>query len=210
MSALSPADDGPAGIAGVSPGAAGAAGAARGGGSPAGAGAFVASSGPVAGDAFGPVTLTEAMLEAWGERIGLDAGVPLLLALRGQLGAGKSVLARAIARGAGVSGHLPSPTFNLLYRYHAARGIDVVHLDLYRLEDPGEVWELGWAELGEGEEMVLVEWPERAEALLPPDRWDVWLEIPAEEATVRSVRAQRRGAAPPLPAPRPDPDGVPR
>ncbi len=145
--------------------------------------------------------LTQPMLEAWGERIGREAAVPLVLALRGQLGAGKSVLARAIARGAGVSGHMPSPTFNLLYRYHAARGIDVVHLDLYRLEHPDEVWELGWAELGDGQELVLMEWPEQAEALLPTDRWDVTLAIPGEESTLRSLRAERRGAAPALPAP---------
>ncbi len=154
-----------------------------------------------AADARGPVTLSEPQLEAWGERIGRTVDVPVFLALRGQLGAGKSVLARAVARGAGVSGHLPSPTFNLLYRDHGERGVDVVHLDLYRLEDPAEVWELGWAELGLGEEIVLAEWPERAEALLPPDRWDVWLEIPDEEATVRSGRAERRGAAPAVPAP---------
>ena len=166
------------------------------GGAPGGAQAVAADEG-----AHGPVTLTEPLLEAWGERIGIKAATPLVLALRGQLGAGKSVLARAIARGAGVAGHMPSPTFNLLYRYHARRGIDVVHLDLYRLEDPEEVWELGWAELGLGDEIVLIEWPERAEALLPEDRWDIWLEIPDEEATVRGVRAARLGAAPALPAP---------
>jgi tRNA threonylcarbamoyladenosine biosynthesis protein TsaE len=147
------------------------------------------------------MTMSQPELEAWGERIGREAEVPLVLALRGQLGAGKSVLARAVARGAGVAGHLPSPTFNLLYRYRAARGIDVVHLDLYRLEDPEEVWELGWAELGEGDEIVLAEWPERAEALLPADRWDVLLALPAEDALVRIVKAERRGAAPALPAP---------
>ncbi len=194
MSPHAPADDGAPGAANgavddVAAGGGGASGSAGGAAAPPGI------------DAYGPVTLTEPMLEAWGERIGMSVGVPIFLALRGQLGAGKSVLARAVARGAGVSGHMPSPTFNLLYRYHAARGIDVVHLDLYRLDDPSEVWELGWAELGAGEEIVLVEWPERAEALLPPDRWDVWLELPGEEATVRSVRAARRGDAPPLPAP---------
>lgn len=152
-------------------------------------------------DTLGPFELTEPMLVAWGDRIGMSVAVPVVLALRGQLGAGKSVLARAVARGAGVEGHLPSPTFNLLYRYHGTRGIDVVHLDLYRLEDPDEVWELGWSELGEGEEIVLMEWPEQAELLLPPDRWDVRLEIPEEAATVRIVRAERRGAAPALPAP---------
>ncbi|HEX7091376.1 MAG TPA: tRNA (adenosine(37)-N6)-threonylcarbamoyltransferase complex ATPase subunit type 1 TsaE [Longimicrobiales bacterium] len=124
------------------------------------------------------MALTEGQLVAWGERIGAETAVPLVLALRGPLGAGKSVLARAVARGAGVSGPMPSPTFNLVYRYAAARGIDVWHLDLYRLHDPDEVWELGWRELGEGAQIVLIEWPERAEALLPKDRWDVWLELP--------------------------------
>ncbi|HET9441387.1 MAG TPA: tRNA (adenosine(37)-N6)-threonylcarbamoyltransferase complex ATPase subunit type 1 TsaE, partial [Longimicrobiales bacterium] len=98
---------------------------------------------------------------------------PVVLALRGELGAGKSVLARAVARGAGVSGAMPSPTFNLLFRYETPRGITVSHLDLYRLEDPEEVWELGWRELGESSEIVLIEWPERAEQLLPPVRWDI-------------------------------------
>jgi tRNA threonylcarbamoyladenosine biosynthesis protein TsaE len=152
-------------------------------------------------DAPDAVELDEPMLKAWGERIGREVAAPVVLALRGQLGAGKSVLARAVARGAGVSGHMPSPTFNLLYRYRAARGVDVVHLDLYRLEDPSEVWELGWAELGAGAEIVLVEWPDRAEALLPSERWDIWLEIPAEEALMRVVRVRRLGAAPPLPIP---------
>lgn len=158
-----------------------------------------AATSPASG--LGPFTLDEAALSSWGERIGREAEPPLVLALRGQLGAGKSVLARAVARGAGVAGHMPSPTFNLLYRYHGARGLDVVHLDLYRLEDPEEVWELGWAELGDGDELVLMEWPERAEDRLPRDRWDVWLEIPGEDSLVRVVRAERMGAAPALPEP---------
>lgn len=146
-----------------------------------------------------PTTLTESGLIAWGERIGANADVPLVLALRGELGAGKSVLARAVARGAGVAGSLPSPTFNLLYRYRGDRGIDVVHLDLYRLEDPQEVWELGWQELGDGPEIVLIEWPERAEALLPPDRWDIYLEIPAAGALVRLVWGEASGRVGHLP-----------
>lgn len=148
--------------------------------------------------------LTEEDLTAWGERIGREVEVPVVLALRGQLGAGKSVFARAVARGAGVSGPMPSPTFNLVYRYHGDRDVEVWHLDLYRLEDPDEVWELGWQELGEDRQIVLVEWPERAEELLPPDRWDIYLEIPggaAGEPGVRSVRLERRGRAPELPMP---------
>lgn len=140
-------------------------------------------------------------MNGWGERIGASCGLPLVLALRGPLGAGKSVLARAVARGAGVSSPMPSPTFNLLYRYAAQRdSADVLHLDLYRLTDPSEVWELGWSELGGPHQLVLIEWPERAETLLPPDRWDIRLE-PAPDANLRIVRAERRGSAPPIPEP---------
>jgi tRNA threonylcarbamoyladenosine biosynthesis protein TsaE len=142
--------------------------------------------------------LTEAELVAWGERIGEGADPPLFLALRGDLGAGKSTLARAIARGAGVEGPVPSPTFNLLFRYETPRGVALAHLDLYRLEDPEEVWELGWGELPEAREIVVVEWPERAETLLPEPRWEVEIAETGNDA-VRRVTARpvgRPGALP--------------
>lgn len=148
------------------------------------------------------MALTETELTAWGERIGAEVEVPVVLALRGELGAGKSVLARAVARGAGVQGAMPSPTFNLVYRYQGERGcgaglVEIWHLDLYRLEDPEEVWELGWRELGGECQIVLIEWPERAEELLPAVRWDIYLES-AGEGT-RRVRLVRQGDAPGLP-----------
>ncbi|MEX0907085.1 MAG: tRNA (adenosine(37)-N6)-threonylcarbamoyltransferase complex ATPase subunit type 1 TsaE, partial [Gemmatimonadota bacterium] len=142
------------------------------------------------------MSLTEAQLEAWGERVGASLRAPAFIALRGDLGAGKSVLARAIARGAGVTAAMPSPTFNLVFRY-AAGAVDVVHLDLYRLEREDEVWELGWRELGAAAEIVLVEWPERAESLLPEDRWDV--HIGTTEPHLRTVMLQAYGSPPPLP-----------
>lgn len=124
----------------------------------------------------------------------------MILTLRGDLGAGKSVLARAIAQGAGVTSSMPSPTFNLLFQYETARGVTVSHLDLYRLEDPDEVWELGWRELGTGNELVLIEWPERAEELLPTRRWDITLE-PGNSADTRIVSALASPDAPKLPSP---------
>jgi tRNA threonylcarbamoyladenosine biosynthesis protein TsaE len=146
--------------------------------------------------------LTESALTAWGRRVGAQVQLPVVLALRGPLGAGKSVLARAIARGAGVPSPMPSPTFNLLYRYDAPeRGATVYHLDLYRLNRPDEVWELGWSELGEPGQIVLIEWPERAEPLLPAARWDITLGFSNLQPTARELRATRRGAAPALPAP---------
>jgi len=146
------------------------------------------------------VILNESELRAWGESIGACAKLPLFIALRGTLGAGKSVLARAIARGAGVAGPMPSPTFNLLYRYDGADGVEVNHLDLYRLEDPEEVWELGWSELGVGRQIVLVEWPERAEALLPEPRWEITL-TETDDPLLRRVEYQAVGELAPIPEP---------
>lgn len=150
--------------------------------------------------------LSQPELESWGRGVGEAAAagrldLPLVVALRGPLGAGKSVLARAIARGAGVTSPMPSPTYNLLFTYDLD-GRVVHHLDLYRLEDPDDVWELGWEELGRGEELVLVEWPERAESLLAPDRWEVRLGLPASDPNLRAVRVEALGdasEAPPLP-----------
>lgn len=142
--------------------------------------------------------LTEPDLVAWGERIGREAELPLVITLTGDLGAGKSTLARAVARGAGVDGGVPSPTFNLLFAYEASRA-RVLHLDLYRLERPEEVWELGWEELGEGAEIVLIEWPDRAAELLPPRRWELRLEE-ADDLDRRIVVATPVGGPPPLPA----------
>lgn len=144
--------------------------------------------------------LTESELIAWGERIGRGARTPLVVALRGDLGAGKSTLARAVARGAGVEGPIPSPTFNLLFRYPTPGGVEVAHLDLYRLEHPEEVWELGWSELGAPGEIVLIEWPERAEALLPSPRWEVGIEE-TEDPDRRRVEWRAVGEAGPLPEP---------
>jgi len=142
--------------------------------------------------------LTEPELVAWGERIGREARTPLVIALRGDLGAGKSTLARAVAHGAGVEGDVPSPTFNLVFAYDTPRGVRVQHLDLYRLERTDEVWELGWSELGAADELVLIEWPERAEALLPAPRWEVEIEDLGDPDS-RRVATRAVGAPPPLP-----------
>jgi len=89
---------------------------------------------------------------------------------------------------------MPSPSFNLLFRYPARGGIEVVHMDLYRVEDPEELWELGWQELGGDREIVLVEWPERAGALMPPDHWIVSLSIPRKAPQMRDVGVDRVGS----------------
>ena len=143
--------------------------------------------------------LYEKDLVRWGNRIGEEVGGPLFLGLRGPLGAGKSVLARAVARGAGVEGPIPSPTFNLLFQYSTLLGVSIIHMDLYRIESTEELWELGWEDLGSGSEIVLVEWPERAGDLLPEDRWEVELVVPEAGSELREVEVTRFGRPPHLP-----------
>ena len=143
---------------------------------------------------------TQPELEAWGRELGraaLEAGV--FVCLYGDLGAGKSTLARAACRGAGVEGAIPSPTFTLVNLYVAAGGALVRHADLYRIEDPKELTDMGWQDLVECEEVVFVEWADRAEGQLPQDRWDVRLDFPGDPSR-RRVIATARGSAPPLPA----------
>lgn len=106
------------------------------------------------------VTLSdEAATAALGARIarGLEPGDAVLL--KGELGAGKTTLARAILRALGVQGHVPSPTFTLVQAYQADE-LPVFHYDLYRIESPRELSELGIDDAME-DGAVLVEWPER-------------------------------------------------
>lgn len=143
--------------------------------------------------------LTEPDLVRWGRTIGREVQPPVVLALQGPLGAGKSVLARAIGEGVGVDVPMPSPTFNLQLRYDLPSGVSVVHLDLYRISEPEEVWELGWADLGTRPEIVLIEWPEQAGALMPDDYWHVRLTVTRGNRRLRDIEVQRFGTPPPLP-----------
>jgi tRNA threonylcarbamoyladenosine biosynthesis protein TsaE len=95
-----------------------------------------------------------------------DAGCfPLVVAVRGDLGAGKTTWVRALLRGLGHSGRVPSPTYTLLESY-AIGDLVVVHLDLYRLAGEAELENLGLRDwLDQPSTWVLFEWPERAPAL---------------------------------------------
>ena len=140
------------------------------------------------------MNLTESELIGWGEVIGNEVASPMFVLLRGPLGAGKSVLARAIARGAGVKGVISSPTFNLFFRYSTLRGFQIVHIDLYRIAKSEELWELGWQDLGAPDEIVLVEWPEHAEEMLPTDRWEITLHYVDRDPNLRSIEVARVGS----------------
>lgn len=151
------------------------------------------------------MNVTEAELVAWGRRVGREVRPPVFIGLRGPLGAGKSVLARAVAEGAGVCEYMPSPTFNLVFRYevggdesggHSA----VIHADLYRLRSPEELAGIGWDDVaGDEEAIVLVEWPERAGRHLPRERWEVHLRYAGGGGGRREIEVKPFGGPPPLP-----------
>ena len=111
-------------------------------------------------------SLTQAELETEGEALGRSIPPGALLTFEGDLGAGKTTLIKAIARGLGVTTPASSPTYALVHRYRGRRG-PVFHLDCFRLKSPDEAADLDWEGLvGEGD-AILVEWPERAGPWLP-------------------------------------------
>ena len=112
-----------------------------------------------------------------------------LVTLSGDLGAGKTTLARALIRylanDAAIA--VPSPTFTLMQNYDLPR-FPLIHADLYRLSGPGELAELGFEDLPE-DAVVLLEWPDRAAGFLPADRLDIALTLmPQQGLEMRSAR----------------------
>lgn len=111
--------------------------------------------------------------------------------LRGDLGAGKSTLARALLRALGVTGAIRSPTYTLIERYPLADGHEAWHLDLYRI---GQAEELDFLGLDEGSASLwLVEWPERGAGALPPTDLELGLEIEGKGRRARLIPTSQAG-----------------
>jgi tRNA threonylcarbamoyladenosine biosynthesis protein TsaE len=114
------------------------------------------------------------------------------IALTGELGAGKTTFARGLARGLGFAGRVQSPTFTLVREYRSGR-LPVVHADVYRLERVQDVVDLALEESAE-DGVLLVEWGDVVEALLPAGHLVVELTVPGPEDE-RSVRIRGEGNA---------------
>ncbi len=140
------------------------------------------------------VTRSEEETAEFAAKLARTIGPGVVLALRGDLGAGKTVFARGFARGLGWEGPVPSPTFTIVQEYefnNESSGIRRLHhVDLYRIDGADTALAFGLDErLPDPEGVSLVEWPERAESLFPPSVVEVsirHLEGDSRELTVSS------------------------
>jgi tRNA threonylcarbamoyladenosine biosynthesis protein TsaE len=127
----------------------------------------------------------------FGERLGQQLTGGEILALTGDLGAGKTVLTRGIALGLGIPmDQVSSPTFTLIQEY--AGSIPLIHVDFYRLERPSEISTLGLEEYFTSSTIVIIEWAERFPQILPSDHIAIRLEY-GETEDIRLLRMSGTG-----------------
>ncbi len=128
---------------------------------------------------------------ALGERVSRLLNGGDVVALTGDLGAGKTLMTKGIAKGLGIpEEHVNSPTFTLIQTYDST--IPVIHVDLYRLEDMTAIVQLGLDEYFTPQNIVIIEWADRLHQALPPDSLAIHLEH-GETETSRKVTFQGIG-----------------
>lgn len=132
-------------------------------------------------------TSSEQETIALGERLAGELPRRGLVLLIGNLGAGKTTLAKGIVSGLGAAAEedVSSPTFTLIHEYGSGR---VYHIDLYRLDEAREVATLGLDELLERDALVLMEWGERFPQMLPAERTEIRLRADGDEREIEVTR----------------------
>ena len=144
---------------------------------------------PSAGDGTIVVTRSAAETIALGERLGRLARPGDLVCLWGDLGAGKTQLAKGLARGLDISDTVNSPTFVLMTEY--AGRLPLFHVDLYRLVDAADALAGGLVDERQEDGLTVVEWPDRMGNVLPAARLDVRIDGTADEP--RTIALIARG-----------------
>lgn len=134
---------------------------------------------------------TEDQFRAFAAEFGRELRPGAVVGLSGPLGAGKTTFVQAVVRARTGADPSSSPTFTFWHRYGGTPPID--HLDLYRIDDPAELTELGLEEAFDGTSIVLVEWWRNAPSLLPPVHYEV--EIQGKGDGPRTVSVRSQGAA---------------
>ena len=140
------------------------------------------------------VCLGKALARALPGGAAAAAGAGAVVYLRGELGAGKSTCVRSLLRALGVAGAVRSPTYTLVETYELA-GLTCVHVDLYRLQTLTEVDELGLRDLVGPGCLLLVEWPEKGGAALPPADLELLLKYAGDGRQAHLTAATPLGSA---------------
>jgi len=130
---------------------------------------------------------------ALGALVGASARLGGVIALNGELGAGKTVFAQGVGEALGVERAITSPTFVLVNTYEGGR-LPLVHADLYRLEAESEAIAIGLDEQLESDVVGLVEWAERFPGVLPEDHLEVRIGMVAQAPELRVVRLAAKGS----------------
>ena len=138
-------------------------------------------------------TLSESQLRERGDQFGRSLPPKSIVLLEGELGAGKTTLIQAIARGLGVEVNATSPTYALVHRYEGRRG-PVYHLDCYRLRHPDEAADLDWETLIREGDAVLIEWPEKAGSYVPAATMRLRLSHIPDQPEMRRLDERRADA----------------
>ncbi len=110
-----------------------------------------------------------------------------VIGLDGDLGAGKTVFVKGLARGLGIAANIKSPTFNLVRSYEGR--LPLFHFDIYRIDDTAELLEIGFSEYFEKGGAVVVEWAEKAEELMPDNTF--WISIRRTGDDTRRIVGRR-------------------
>lgn len=134
----------------------------------------------------------EVRQEALGRLLARQIEPPCTLYLEGELGTGKTTLARGMLRGLGYQGRVKSPTYTLLEPYELD-GLACYHFDLYRLADPEELTFLGIEDLLRPDAILLVEWPERGRGVLPPADLRILILYRGQSRIVRFMPESEKG-----------------
>ena len=124
-------------------------------------------------------SLSEQQTLSLGRRLGGLLSPGDIVGIRGELGAGKTVLVRGICEGLGLRQRTRSPSFTFMNRYRGP--VDVYHIDLYRVGSPGDLATLGWEEAVCGDSIALIEWAERLGPLLPEASIEIDITVTGEE-----------------------------
>jgi len=129
---------------------------------------------------------TEDDMVELGQNLAAQLTKPCVITLSGDLGTGKSVMARAIIRALGHQGAVKSPTYTLVENY-TTNGWRIAHLDLYRLNDPEELHYIAFDDIVANCDLIIVEWPDRAGDLLPASTLAITIEYLQQGRSVHIV-----------------------